>query len=77
MNTTLPRLVVNSIATSPASNMLSTLRLAGRPVAARRAASALTFRAARAGSTWANVQQGPPVSSSSANQNTSLCLQLC
>ena len=40
--------------------MLSTLRLAARPVVARRAASALTFRAARAGSTWANVQQGPP-----------------
>ena len=40
--------------------MLSTLRIATRQTAARRASSAFTFQAARAASTWANVPQGPP-----------------
>ncbi|KAI0171689.1 aspartate aminotransferase [Hypoxylon sp. FL1284] len=39
--------------------MLSAVRAATRQAAARRA-STLTFQAARAGSTWANVPQGPP-----------------
>lgn len=43
--------------------MLSTLRIATRQAAARRAPSSLfTFQAVRAASTWANVPQGPPVS---------------
>ncbi|KAH9886393.1 Aspartate aminotransferase [Xylariomycetidae sp. FL2044] len=41
--------------------MLSTLRVATRQAAAVRPASAFSFRAVRAGSTWANVPQGPPV----------------
>ncbi|EMR69631.1 putative aspartate aminotransferase protein [Eutypa lata UCREL1] len=41
--------------------MLSTLRIATRQAAARRAPSSLfTFQAVRAASTWANVPQGPP-----------------
>ncbi|KAI1770563.1 aspartate aminotransferase [Hypoxylon cercidicola] len=40
--------------------MLPAFRAATRRAAARRA-SAITFPAARAGSTWANVPQGPPV----------------
>ncbi|KAI1112964.1 aminotransferase [Nemania sp. NC0429] len=42
--------------------MLSTLRTASRPAAGavRRASAVLGFQAARAGSTWANVPQGPP-----------------
>lgn len=41
--------------------MLSTLRIASRQAGAvRRASSVFGFQAARAGSTWANVPQGPP-----------------
>ncbi|KAI4868220.1 aspartate aminotransferase [Hypoxylon rubiginosum] len=40
--------------------MLPAFRAATRQAAARRA-STITFQAARAGSTWANVPQGPPV----------------
>ncbi|KAI1123079.1 pyridoxal phosphate-dependent transferase [Nemania abortiva] len=41
--------------------MLSTLRIASRQTGAvRRASSLLGFQATRAGSTWANVPQGPP-----------------
>lgn len=43
--------------------MLSTLRIATRQAAARRVPTSLfTSQAVRAGSTWANVPQGPPVS---------------
>ncbi|KAI1193381.1 aspartate aminotransferase [Nemania serpens] len=42
--------------------MLSTLRNVSRPAGAlRRASAVFGFQAARAGSTWANVPQGPPV----------------
>ncbi|KAK8040197.1 hypothetical protein PG993_008608 [Apiospora rasikravindrae] len=41
--------------------MLSTLRVATRGAAVARRASAFRFQAVRAGSTWANVPQGPPV----------------
>ncbi|KAI0425152.1 pyridoxal phosphate-dependent transferase [Xylaria sp. FL1042] len=41
--------------------MLSTLRIASRQAGAVRRASAFGLQAARAGSTWANVPQGPPV----------------
>ncbi|GAW22202.1 hypothetical protein ANO14919_117370 [Xylariales sp. No.14919] len=40
--------------------MLSTLRIASRQAAAVRRASVFGLQAARAGSTWANVPQGPP-----------------
>ncbi|RBQ84229.1 hypothetical protein VDGD_20899 [Verticillium dahliae] len=39
--------------------MLSSLRIATRQAGLRRA-SALPLNVARAGSTWANVAQGPP-----------------
>lgn len=42
--------------------MLSTLRVATRGAVVARSASAFRFQAVRAGSTWANVPQGPPVS---------------
>ncbi|KAI2611364.1 aspartate aminotransferase [Hypoxylon fragiforme] len=41
--------------------MLPALRVATRQAAARRAPALMTLQAARAGSTWANVAQGPPV----------------
>ncbi|KAI1287171.1 aspartate aminotransferase [Xylaria venustula] len=41
--------------------MLSTLRIASRQAGAVRRASVFGLQAARAGSTWANVPQGPPV----------------
>ncbi|KAI0966118.1 pyridoxal phosphate-dependent transferase [Xylaria arbuscula] len=40
--------------------MLSTLRIASRQAGAVRRASVFGLQAARAGSTWANVPQGPP-----------------
>lgn len=40
--------------------MLPALRVATRQAAARRAPALMTLQAARAGSTWANVAQGPP-----------------
>lgn len=40
--------------------MLSALRVATRGAAVARVASPLRFQAVRAGSTWANVPQGPP-----------------
>ncbi|KAK8093443.1 aspartate aminotransferase [Apiospora hydei] len=43
--------------------MLSTLRVATRGAAVARRASAFRFQAVRAGSTWANVPQGPPLAS--------------
>jgi aspartate aminotransferase len=42
--------------------MLSTLRVAGRQAVSRESGVRALLVGVRAGSTWANVPQGPPVS---------------